>query len=188
MQQVAQGNGAALAQLYDRYANLVYSFAMHMVGEPEAAREVVGQVFALVWERGRSVDLSQEDFASWLLGQAHHIGVAELRCRRAESPRGGEYTAPNGPHYDIQTVRPDLDLTSPWDERMAQQRHEVRRALETLSREQRRTVELAYFQGYTQDEIARLTGEPVATVASQLRLSLLRLQAMTERDVMRVER
>lgn len=186
MQQVAQGHIAALETLYDRYANLVYSFAMRMVGDPEAAREAARHAFMLVWER-RHAFTSTDGFDAWLLGQVHQIGVAELRFRRAAGSRAAAPPGADEVMSDGREVQPDLDVTSELDEHIARKRLLVRRALETLTAEQRRTVELSYFQGYAQEEIARLTGEPLATVMSHLRLSLLRLREVAPRVATHVE-
>ncbi|HWE63915.1 MAG TPA: sigma-70 family RNA polymerase sigma factor [Chloroflexota bacterium] len=180
MRELAQDPAAALAVLYDRYANLVYSFAMRMVGDPEVARDLVRQAFTLVWERRSTFDPRRLTFAAWLLAQAHALGVEAAQHRRANPQRAtGLLPGENGDD-DAASVLPDLGATSERESVIARRRRQVRDALQTLSKEQRRTLELAYFQGYTQDEIARLSGESSNMVRSHLRLSLLRLREVLQ--------
>lgn len=188
MEWVAQGQTTALEVLYDRYASLVYSFAMRMVGDPEAARGLVERAFLAVWQRSAAFRPERDSCATWLLVLVHQLGVTEVRRRRSRRQRwegaaGEEADDDEGPG-----PLPDLLTGGEHEAWVTLRRRHVREALQTLAKEQRRTLELSYFQGYTQEEIARLTGEPLTTIKSRLRSSLRRLREVLELEDARVER
>jgi len=170
------GQLSALDAVYDSYANLVFSFAIRMLGEPDAARTVTRDTFLHIWQQRESFTSEPGEFVTALLSAAHTLGTQELRRRRALSLRGEPFT---GEEYDdtaAPSAGPQAGRDS--DDETALQRRRIRGALQVLSTEQRRTIELAYFQGYSQEELARLTGEPLSTVKSRLRLGLRKLRAI----------
>jgi RNA polymerase sigma-70 factor (ECF subfamily) len=184
MAQVATGEVAALAELYDRYGDLVYSFLVRMLGDPRAAGDLLQAIFAQVWERASRFQSDRTVFDRWLLDLAHDLGVEEVRRRRGRRERveGQEASEDEG----VPAVLPSLRATNEPD-RWAGVRGRIRDALVSLPQDQRRTIELCYFHGYTQEEIARLMGEPLPTVKGWLRLSLLRLRTLLELDDQRVD-
>ena len=170
---VVEGRHGALEVLYDRYANLIYSFALRMLGEREAARELVQEAYLRVWQRAGEYEPHRGSFVKWLLTLVHRLGVDQVRRGRLQD---GEMElraedAGNGfPTGTEQHAEAEMDA---W---IALRRRRIREALAALSHEQRRAVELAYFGGYTHEEIAKVTGESLGTVKSRMRLSLRKVR------------
>jgi RNA polymerase sigma-70 factor (ECF subfamily) len=209
---VVEGRHGALEVLYDRYADLVYSFALRMLGETTAARELVLTVYLRVWQEARTFEPHRGSFLRWLLSQTHQLGIAKVRQKRAQAPSSpdmatgntlsGDHTpdvldprdttadeyatavAPSLPSdrsrwpgpAPISTSDPAPSGALDLDDAIAHRRKRINEALALLSGEQRRAVELAYFDGRTQEEIGVLTGEPPATIRSRIRLSLRKLR------------
>jgi RNA polymerase sigma-70 factor (ECF subfamily) len=174
---VVEGRHGALEVLYDRYADLVYSFALRMLGEAGAARELVLKVYLHVWQEARTFEPHRGSFLRWLLSLTHQLGIAEIRQKRAQALGRTEMAAGDVPAART-TSDPARAEALDLDDALAHRRKRINDALALLSGEQRRAVELAYFDGYTQEEIGEVTGEPQATVRSRIRLSLRKLREL----------
>jgi RNA polymerase sigma-70 factor, ECF subfamily len=172
----AGGDGTALAALYDRHARGVYSIALRVVGDEADAEDVVQDVFAQVWRQAGRYDPSRGTVAAWLLTMARTRAIDRLRARRARPDSSA------APADDVWATRA-ASAADPADaltaERDAQR---VRDALHELPMLQRLAIELAYFEGLTQSQIAERLGEPLGTVKTRIRLGLLKLRdALSER-------
>jgi len=171
--QVAQGDRRAFEALYDKYASLVFGLALRMLGNREIAEEAVQEIFWRVWQRAKSFERGRS-FAPWLFGIAHNYAIDELRRRRARP----------------QPVYEDADnpvLSSIADEAdvgeaalQSEQRRIVLNALRELPDEQRQALELAYFGGLTQQEIANRLGNPLGTIKTRMRLGLQKLRSILQ--------
>src|SRR5262245_8070998 len=168
---VAAGDSRALEALYDRYARVVYSAALRILGSAELAEEVVQETFWRVWRRGGTFQAGRGQVSSWILGIGHNLAIDELRRQRARP----------SPVYD-QEDRPVLrDME---DSRMdvvgsaleQEQRQLISAALEQIPSEQREAIELAYFGGLSQSEIAARLHNPLGTVKTRIRLGLQKLR------------
>jgi RNA polymerase sigma-70 factor, ECF subfamily len=161
-----------LSAIYDRYGRLVFTIALRITGEREAAEEVMQDVFQAVWQSVGSFQPGGS-FAAWLAGIARHRAIDLTRSRRyrarARESALEEYTAG------------DAAWDAPADALVL--RTIVQAALNELPPPQRQTIELAYYGGLTHVEIAGRLGEPVGTVKSRMRLGLTRL-----RDLLRAAR
>ena len=161
----------ALEALYDRYSRVLYSLALKMLADPEAAEEIVQETFLRLWQRPASYVPERGRLLSWLLGVTHHRAVDRLRRRRLELRHR---TAPAV--FDVPAGRSD-----PFDAVLAGLRGQaVARALETLPEAQRRAVELAFLRGLTHVEIAEALGEPLGTIKTRLRLAMQKLRVLPE--------
>jgi RNA polymerase sigma-70 factor (ECF subfamily) len=166
---VARGDHPALLALYDRHGRIAYGLAYRVLGEAGAAEEAVQDAYLRVWRRASTFDPSRGGVRSWLLTIVHHCAIDLLR-RRAGAP----------------TVVAGLDelaerqaVPDAWSDvagRLEQDR--VRAAVATLPGEQRRAIEMAYFDGLTHREIAERDGLPLGTVKGRLRLGLRRLYGL----------
>lgn len=172
----AQRDQQAFAALYDRYAPTVFGLALTMLGNRGDAEEVTQEVFWRVWQQSASYDCSRPG-APWLCSIAHHYCIDELR-RRRRRPRliSEEVAAPPLP-----TIPDDVDIVETVCQ--AEQRRVVVAALQQLPLEQRQTLELAYFGGLTQSEIAARLGTPLGTIKTRTRLGLKKFRTMLQGTV-----
>jgi RNA polymerase sigma-70 factor (ECF subfamily) len=166
----AAGDDAALAALYDRHARGVYSLALRMVTVEADAEDVVQEVFAQAWRQAGRYDEARGTVAAWLLTMARTRAIDRLRAKQARPD------SDSGTPDDLWEVRPATSL-DPADALAAEQDAErVRQALEALPLLQRLAIELAYFEGLTQRQIAARLEEPLGTVKTRIRLGLLKLR------------
>jgi RNA polymerase sigma-70 factor, ECF subfamily len=167
LSRVADGELDALQDLYDRYRTMAYSIALRITADAALAEDVVQDAFLGAWRNAARYVEGKGSVKTWLLSIVHHRAVDAVRRRRpttdlpdAEMPLPATLTLP-----DIwPEVAGNLD------------REEIAAALSRLSDVQREAIELAYFGGLTQVEIAERTGAPLGTVKSRIRLGLLAMR------------
>jgi RNA polymerase sigma-70 factor, ECF subfamily len=173
---IAGGDASALEQLYDRYVRQCFGLAMRLLGgDAPLAEEVVQEVFLKVWSRPTSYSPEKGHFISWLLSLVHHRCIDELRRRSRtevalEAPETGSVldTAPDpAPNPGERVV-------------LEEQRRSVRQALAAIPPEQRQLLELAYYRGLSQSEIAARVGQPLGTVKTRMRSGLRHLRSLLE--------
>ena len=160
----------ALAALYDRYGRLAYSLAYRILGESEAAEDVVQDAFLSAWRGAASYRRERGNPRAWLLSIVHHRAVDILRRKTTFRP------AP----LEIAEALPSDDDTALAAEKNVEHLT-VREALEALPQAQRRTIELAYFGGYTHVELSELMGGPLGTVKGRMRIGLQKMRRALER-------
>jgi RNA polymerase sigma-70 factor (ECF subfamily) len=167
LDRIAGGQREAVEELYDRYRTMAYSIALRITNDAALAEDVVQDAFVGVWRNAARYLEDRGSVRTWLLSIVHHRAVDALRRRRATS----ELPAGDEPPPETMTL-PDV-----WPEVAGRLlRLEILQALRTLSDVQREALELAYFGGLTQQEIARRTGAPLGTVKSRMRLGLLAMR------------
>ena len=164
---VTAGQLDALQELYDRYRVMAYSIALRITSDASLAEDVVQDAFLGVWRNASRYVEGRGSVKTWLLSIVHHRAVDAVRRRRpvVELPERDDLPPPALTLPDIwQEVAGNLD------------RREIAAAMTTLSDVQREAIELAYWGGLTQQEIAERTGAPLGTVKSRVRLGLLALR------------
>jgi RNA polymerase sigma-70 factor (ECF subfamily) len=176
---LAGGDERALRALYQRHVRPVYALVLRMLQDNEAAEEVVQDSFLRVWRRASDFDPVRSSFRTWLLSIAHRLAVDELRRRRARPVSADRYAG------DAPATRDESRAGDPaMDPQSAAEAEEihaaVRAALGALPSVQRAAIELAYFGGLTQGEIAEATGMPLGTIKSRIRMGMLALQMELE--------
>jgi len=165
-------DATALAALYDRYSGPVYSLAFRIVRDPSTAEEITQDVFLKFWRQPDRFDPARGAFASWLLRSAHNRAIDVIRAQRASNNAA-----------DVELALLEVRDESPLPEERAWLREErtlVRDALGQLSENQRTVLELAYFGGFTQWQIAERTREPLGTIKTRTRLALMKLRSILE--------
>jgi RNA polymerase sigma-70 factor (ECF subfamily) len=174
----ATGDGAALAALYDAHARAVYSLALRIVRDEADAEDVLQDVFAQAWRQARRYDPARGTVAAWLLTMARTRAIDRLRARRAR-PDTSAPASDDGTWLDV-----SAPVVDPGDALAASRdAARVRAALEALPLLQRLAIELAYFEGLTQSQIAERLEEPLGTVKTRIRLGLLKLRdALSRRE------
>jgi len=162
---LAQRDLGALASLYDRYARLAYALAYRILGDGDSAEDVVHDAFISAWRGAASYRRERGNVRGWLLSIVHHRAVDVLRRKTTFRP------AP----LEAASERPSDEDTAEAAERNVEHQT-MRAALEALPPAQRRTIELAYFGGYTHVELAELMGVPLGTVKGRMRIGLQKLR------------
>lgn len=174
LRRIAEGDEAALGALYDRCSPRVHSLVLQILGNPDDAEEVVEETFWQVWRQSARYEVARGSVATWLVMIARSRALDRLRARRGVREERGDLPldAADAPDTAGETDTPleEAERT----ERGAL----VRNALSRLPVEQRKTLELAYFHGLSQSEIAARTGEPLGTVKTRVRLAMGKLREM----------
>jgi RNA polymerase sigma-70 factor, ECF subfamily len=171
--QVAAGDSRALEQLYGRYGRTVYGLALKILGSAEPAEDVVQETFWRVWRRAGTFQMGSGQFTPWLFGITRNLCIDELRRRQAR-PQA------NGTEDQVLNAIPDAqpavdDLT--WE---LERRRLIISALDELPPDQRQVIELAYFGGLSQREIAAQLNNPLGTVKTRVRLALQKLKGLLQ--------
>ncbi|HUP83895.1 MAG TPA: sigma-70 family RNA polymerase sigma factor [Candidatus Limnocylindria bacterium] len=161
---------SALSDLYDRYQAQMYGLAMRITRDPALAQDAVQEAFVGVWRNATKYAAGKSTVRTWMLSIAHHRAIDIVRRRR-----------PTSELPEIESADPALTTPDVWPE-VAQSldRDTVASALAGLSEPQREAIQLAYFEGLTQVEIAERTGTPLGTVKSRVRLGLLAMRRTLE--------
>lgn len=167
MRLVVARDEAALTALYDRYAPVVNGLATSILRDPALAEEATHDVFLRLWLQPAAFDPARGTFAGWLLRVARNRAIDLLR-RRREDPESALGA-------DVASWLADPE-PGPEEQALAGlRRDEVRRALEALTPDHRQLLELAYFTGLSQTQIAERLERPLGTVKSQIRAAMARL-------------
>lgn len=167
MRLVSERDETALTTLYDRYAPVVNGLATSILRDPALAEEATHDVFLRLWLQPMAYDPARGTFAGWLMRVARNRSIDLLR-RRREDPESTLGT-------EVGSWLADPD-PGPEEQALAGlRRDEVRRGLEMLTPDHRQLLELAYFTGLSQSQIAERTGRPLGTVKSQIRAAMARL-------------
>ncbi len=165
---MAAGDDGALAELYDRHARLLYSLALRIVREATDAEDVLQEAFSQVWRQASRFDTSRGTVVGWLVTVTRSRALDRLRRRRARPE------APDGDQAATEMADPsegiDLQLVT------TEQAERVRVALAALSDDQRVPLELAYYEGLSQSEIAATLSVPLGTIKTRMRQALRRLR------------
>src|SRR3954453_18931043 len=159
---IRAGDEDALALLHDRYAQVVYSVALRVLAETTQAEDILQELFLQLWRNPQAFDSNRGSLGAWLAVIARHRAIDYLRRRRPET--------------DIEdvVVAVDTRVEQTTDRNMAIAK--IRAAVEGLPAEQRKPLEMAFFEGLTHSEISSKTGEPLGTIKTRIRSALLTLR------------
>lgn len=160
----------ALETLYARYSRPAFSLALKILGDREIVEEVVQEVFLRLWTRASGFDPQRGKLLSWLLTITHHRAIDELRRRRSQPET-------DGLQEQLASVEePASDPSESYG--LIENRETVQQALIQLPEAQRRPIEMAYYGGLTQVEIAQVLGEPLGTIKTRMRLGMQKLRVL----------
>ncbi|MBW4619190.1 MAG: sigma-70 family RNA polymerase sigma factor [Cyanosarcina radialis HA8281-LM2] len=172
--QIAQQDRAALSQLYDRYHRIIYAVAFRVLNSAEEAEEVVIDVFSQVWRTANRYDPERSRVDSWLFMMTRSRALDRLRAlQRAAKAVAASVEVAQIP-FSAQIPDPIEDVL------INERRDRVLAALQELPENQRLVLELAYYQGLTQAEIAARTGEALGTIKTRIRLGLSKLRGIID--------
>lgn len=162
LDRVRRGDGTAMAVLFDRYGKIVYSVALRVLREPASAEDVLQEIFMQIWRNPNSFLEAKGSLGGWLAVVARNRSIDTLRRRR--------------PTDQVEEVA----LASPCNLAEEAERNNMteraRAAILQLPPQQRKTLEMAFFDGLTHTEIAEMTGDPLGTVKTRIRSALLTLR------------
>lgn len=165
---LASGEAGALAEIYDRYHRQVFSLALRILGNHGLAEDTTQEVFLALWRDPAKFDPAKGGFAGWLLTLAHHRSVDAVRREESQRRRRDRLA---------ELEPPSLVSEDPAERALERvDGTDVRTALSELPQVQREALTLAYFGGYTQREVAVLTGAPLGTVKTRMLAGMRRLR------------
>ncbi len=171
---ITHAHEKALSELYDRYSRLVYSVALNTLGDPSRAEEVTQDVFERVWEKALTFNAEQGRVVNWLTSIARHRAIDMFRQTRSH-------------HQDLEVSWQDVEATgltdgnnTEWEAYLEQRQELIRLAVAQLPPEQRLVLGMAFFQGYSHQEIADALHEPLGTVKTRIRLGMQKLRALLQ--------
>jgi RNA polymerase sigma-70 factor (ECF subfamily) len=161
----------AFRTLYKRYSSLVYSASLRVLRDPALAEDMVQEIFLRIWRKPDSYVAQRGKFATWLTSVTRNRAVDEIRSRNRRYRH--ETASPEQQELDVRgDERDDPALTA----ELSDQRRLILAALSGLPPEQKQVIELAYFGGLTQQEIAERLNQPLGTVKTRIRLGMQKLR------------
>jgi RNA polymerase sigma-70 factor (ECF subfamily) len=157
----------ALGELYDRYGRLAYALILRVVRDVGAAEDLVQETFLRVWTRAQAFDAQKGSIGPWLLAVARNRAIDYLRSAGGRERNNVEFE---------ETGHPSLFIDMEQGILASDRARRVKAAVEKLSASQRQVIELAYFEGLTQTEMAERMGQPLGTVKTWVRSALKNLR------------
>jgi RNA polymerase sigma-70 factor (ECF subfamily) len=171
MARLIYGDIRAFETLYERYGTLVYSTALRVMGDTHLAEDIAQETFLRLWRTPERYVPERGRFGTWLLSATRNRAIDHVRSR---GRRRKHETTTEAPEREPATTK----MADPaFIAQLSDVRRTVRTALETLPPDQREAIEMAYYGGYTQQEIAGLLDQPLGTVKTRIRLGMQKLRA-----------
>lgn len=168
---MAAGNVHAMEILYDRYNRAVFSFALRILGNREHAEELLQEVFLRAWRQAKKFSEGRGTYITWLLSITHNMAIDEIR-RLNRRPRKAETSDPVLLLANVRDENPSVEEQA----LLGHLRTMMQEAMAQLPAAQRTALELAYFHGLTQREIADYQNEPLGTIKTRMRLAMRKLR------------
>ncbi len=177
LKRVGQGDRLAFSDLYDRFSGVLFSTAFRILNNQEGAEDVLQDVFVQIWEKAPLYDPSRGKPLTWAVTLTRNKAIDRLRSlqRRYRMQEQVEKESQTFEQFDD---RSSLDAVD-----SVEKGHLVREAITKLSKEQREAIELAFFSGLTQTEIAEHLNEPLGTVKARIRRGMMKLREVLERQL-----
>ena len=175
--QVPLEDKGALETIYARYGSSVYSLAMYMLKQEALAEEATQDIFLNIWLKASSYKTDRGEPRAWIMSVAHHKIVDVIRARR----RTLTATDPDG--YETLELLPSAQISTEEEVERKIERERILKAVATLPPPQRQVIMMAYFEGYTQSEMAKILKQPLGTVKTRVRLAMQKLRLVLEGDV-----
>ncbi len=172
MRRIAAGDEAAFEALYDRYSRLLYSILLSVVKHPPEAQDMLQELFLHIWHQSKQFNAERGSVYSWLVTMTRNRAIDRLRSK------GYRERQQESTNDAAMMLVPDDDTSALDGMTMSEDRERVHNALAQIPVEQRDALMLAYFQGYTQTEIAELLQIPLGTIKTRMRQGLIKLSAL----------
>lgn len=171
LRQVAGGDRDAFARLYDRFSGPLYGTALQILRDSAEAQDVVHDAFITIWEKAPTYETTRGSAFSWAVTLVRNRAIDRVRMRR----RRAELLAGSAPE-DLGYCGDGIASTGGDTAVLGENARLVRAAVATLPIEQQRALELAFFGGFTQEEISQKLQEPLGTVKARIRRGLIKLR------------
>lgn len=177
LRRIGQGDRTCFAQLYDRFSSAVFSAAYRIVNNQQAAEDVLQEVFLQVWEKAALYDPARGKPLTWAITLARNKAIDRLRAtqRRGRLQNSLEHDAEVSDQFDGRSSFDAVDLL--------EKGKLVGEAMRKLPHEQREALELAFFSGLTQSEIAEHLHEPLGTIKARIRRGMLKLKSVLDSEL-----
>jgi len=170
MDKLMAGDETALATLYDKYSSMLFGLLMRILQDSQAAEEVLQDLFLQLWRKPEQFDAKRGSLPAWLTVIGRNRAISKLRGR----PKREMLEYIDG--FFANTLASSHDIES--EASHMQQLDTIKLAMARLPEEQRQAIELAYFEGMTQTEIAARTGSPLGTVKTRVRTGMQSLKQL----------
>jgi len=171
LKRIQRADQRALTTLYDRYAPVFYPFGLRMTGSHEVAEEVVHDVFIHAWEKGSSYAPQNGSVYAWLTAVCRTKALEKMRTSSQKKKGGdGEGSQPRGAAESEERQGQELILT------FKGYTEEVRNSLKNLSKLELRLLELSYYEGQSQSDLARMLRIPLGTIKAKMRRGIQKLR------------
>lgn len=175
VERIARGEEQALAQLYDRFCGMLLGLATKILGNPSDAEDVLQEVFVQVWKQASRYHRRRSSVSTWLVLITRSRSIDRIRSRNVKLR-----TAAAAQREDSRTHASPKAMANVLKEERGQR---LARELAALPEEQRTALEMAYYQGMTQREIAEATGTPLGTVKTRTLLAMRKLRQVLQDDI-----
>ncbi len=174
LRRIAEGDRGSFEELYRRYSGVLYAAARRVLTEDADAQDVLQEVFIQIWDKARLYDAAKGKPITWALTLIRNRSIDRVRAiqRRSRLRDDAQREAPPDESTDAKEALQGVELSETGTI--------LRNAMTQLSPEQREVIELAYFQGLTQSEIADRLGEPLGTIKARARRGMLKLKDLVE--------
>jgi RNA polymerase sigma-70 factor (ECF subfamily) len=159
---VQAGNEQAMAIIFDRYSKIVYSVALRVLRDPASAEDILQEIFLQVWRNPGSFVSARGSLGGWLAVVTRNRSIDALRRKR--------------PSDSVEDVVLSSSFNLAEDSERTLMIEKARKVINLLPAEQRKTIEMAFFDGLTHAEIAEMTGDPLGTVKTRIRSALTALR------------
>jgi RNA polymerase sigma-70 factor (ECF subfamily) len=170
MQRTGQGDRGSFEQLYERFSGVLFSTALHVLGNQESAEDVLQDVFVAIWEKAPLYDSDRGKPLTWAVTLTRHKAIDRLRWQQRKGVLHDRI------EQETKIFEEHTGAAPPDEVDAAEKSKLVREAVRRLSRSQREAIELAFFAGLTQAQIAAKLGLPLGTVKARIRRGMLRLK------------
>lgn len=174
LRRVARGERAAFAELHDRFSGVVYSTVYKVLNNVQDTEDVAQEVFAQIWKKAKSYDRKLGKPLTWIATMSRNRAIDRIRSKQRRSRLNGSFEEMS--KVEVSTQRDDQrDMID-----IRERGELVRSAVLELTPEQREAIELAYFGGLSQSQVAENLGQPLGTVKARIRRGLHRLRETVE--------
>ncbi len=167
----------SFAKLYDRYSAILFSIALRVLNDTELAEDALQDVFFQIWEKAPTYDPRRGKPLTWAVTLTRNKAIDRLRSVQRR------YRLYDEAREEAKTTAASADYESARSLEHLEKNEMIRNAVKQLSKEQRQAIEMAFFSGLTQNEVAEQLGEPLGTIKARIRRGMMKLRDLLEREV-----